>query len=172
MIQNLSLTADQIEILYFREVANSDEILDCIRQRNFPAAVLDGNTFLNIFQFLVAAQIATLNAFRGKLVTLDVFSEIVFCLSAGKNVREAFSTFGFQSSSKSAVVVLVNPDPNTKEFILKKFVCAEVLETNEDMAKYCNEQHLMQLYQIELQELNESTLLDAIITRIAARVAL
>ncbi|GJQ13938.1 hypothetical protein GpartN1_g5729.t1 [Galdieria partita] len=170
MIQKLSLTSDQVEILYLREVLNSDKVYDAIRQGDFPAAVLDGNTFLDAFQFLIAAQIATLNARRGKLVTHDVFSEIVFSLSARKNVREAFSTFGFQSSSKNAVVVLVNPDPNTKESVLKRISCAEMLETNEDMVKYCNIQDLMQLYQIEQQELLESTLLDAVITRIATKI--
>jgi tRNA threonylcarbamoyladenosine modification (KEOPS) complex Cgi121 subunit len=98
---------------------------------------------LHVFQFGVAAQIALLHgkhislqhgfadlsvslARRGKLVTHDVYSEIVFCLSARKNVREAFATFGFQSSSRNAVVVLVNPDADTKESVMKKIAAAKV----------------------------------------------
>ncbi|KAK4523698.1 hypothetical protein GAYE_PCTG75G1594 [Galdieria yellowstonensis] len=168
----MPFTNDQVEILYFQDISNAHEIADCIHQRNLPAAVMDGATFLHVFQFGVAAQIALLHARRGKLVTHDVYSEIVFCLSARKNVREAFATFGFQSSSRNAVVVLVNPDADTKESVMKKIAAAKVLETNEDMAQFSDKEYLMQLYQVEPQELDQSNLLDSIVTRISTRVAL
>lgn len=94
MKQTMPFTNDQVEILYFQgmhryssfslslsfwpfsetiqDISNAHEIADCIHQRNFPAAVMDGATVGHRFFFSPQR-----HAFSPELSSSCTFSSLV-----------------------------------------------------------------------------------------------
>lgn len=95
--------------------------------------------------------------------------EIVYNLSAMRNISKALEAFGVNGSSSNVIVIVISPTPEKLNSIRNELSGTEVCNIAEKLRSYNNEERVCNYYGISEYELVNSTLLDTIVSRIACR---
>lgn len=109
----------------------------------------------------------TVNA--GTLATRSVSSEIVYNISAARNIGKALGQFGLSDTCESILFVLLAP---TKASLaaLRDLVEGDVVEdVSAGLAAGADRAALQKIYDLTEGEVAAGTLVDSIVTRIAVR---
>jgi len=72
-------------------------------------AVFDRHLVMEVFQVMVAAQMAYQRYSTGKAACRTMHAEVLYCLSAMKSISNVFATFGLDGSQRELLIVVINP---------------------------------------------------------------
>ncbi|XP_053170011.1 EKC/KEOPS complex subunit TPRKB [Scomber japonicus] len=166
----LELYPDQsVTQMLFKEVKNAAELRQKAMDGKIYAALINPTMLVNPLQVLVAANKAVHLQKIGKMKTRSLYSEIIFNLSPTNNISEAFKRFGISDGDDSVMVVLVH---NKQESQLVSDITALVdgrQVSVEDVSSLSDPAKIKKLYKVTPQEEKSSTLLDAVVCRMATK---
>lgn len=101
----------------FINVINSESLRSSVLDRSLDIAFIDPTLVFSSFCLRAAAEKALRSHSAGKLVTNSLHSELVYCLSASRNIGAGLSNFGIKSDSSSVLVaVFIPPSGSTIQF--------------------------------------------------------
>jgi EKC/KEOPS complex subunit CGI121/TPRKB len=155
----------------FSEVTNAAELRARVKEGSLSGALLQPRLILETFQVLVAANKAVHEAAKGSTKTKTVHSEIIFNLSPSNNISESFKKFGISDDSKEVLIAVVGE----KDAYSLREACKHVkgkqvhLDSLTDLADLSQ---VKAVYKISDDELVVSSLLDAVVSRLATKDAL
>ncbi|XP_071961341.1 EKC/KEOPS complex subunit TPRKB-like [Antedon mediterranea] len=157
-----------VSLALFGNVENAEEVKKHIGSGNIDAAILSPDLVADPFQVLVATNKAIYNQKNGKLKTRSVNSEILYNISPSKNIGESFKLFSFQNDAKYLLVVLLDDKENEKLGILKTRIVGDLISL-ENLANISDTDRIKKIYKIQEEELQCSSLVDSIVSRIATK---
>lgn len=120
------------------------------------------------FQVIVAANRAIHLNRQSKMMTKNVHSEILFCLSPTKNISDSFRKFGLADNETSVLVVIADDlDGNTMSAVCN-CIKGEMINVNE-ISSLMDTRMIQKIYKITDEELAVSKLLDCVVSRISSK---
>ena len=155
----------------FTEVTNAAELRARVMEGALAGALLQPRLILETFQVLVAANKAVHGVTHGSMKTKTVHSEIIFNLSPSNNISESFKKFGISDESKEVLIAVVNgKDASSLREACKHVKGKQVhLDSLTDLADLSL---VKTVYKVSEDELRVSSLLDAVVSRMATKEAL
>ncbi|XP_071111032.1 EKC/KEOPS complex subunit TPRKB-like [Haliotis cracherodii] len=157
-----------ITMALFREVTNSAELRQHVMKGEFEASLLKPVMIVDPFQVLVAANKAEHLHRSGRMMTRNVHTEILFCLSPTKNISDSFKKFGLGDSDTSALVVIMNDKNGSTLATVTDKVQGKLVDVTE-VGELTDTDMVKKVYKLTEQELTVGSPLDSITTRIAAK---
>lgn len=118
------------------------------------------------FQVVVAANKALV---AEKLTTKTIYSEILFNLSISKNITQSLQKFGLDENENVILVAVVpKSEEISKEIEAFKAIDGEEVDISR-LKDYTNTDAIKKAYKIGKNEISEFSLLDSVVSRIAAK---
>jgi len=115
-----------VELLFFSDVTNSKEVKDLLLSGELECTVVDSRMVVDVFQVMVAVQMAHHASLTGKLSTKTVHSEVLYNLSAMRSISTAFKTFGFDENLKQMLIICLGAQRTTLDKIREHVKGSEV----------------------------------------------
>ncbi|RUS78715.1 hypothetical protein EGW08_013536 [Elysia chlorotica] len=132
------------------------------------ASLLKTSMIVDPFQVLTAANKAVHLWQTNNMITKNVHSEILYCLSPSKNISESFRSFGAADSDDSVFVAVVD---DAEDKTLNRI--SEILEQSptdiDAVASLSDTELISKAYKLTEEELSVYPILDALVSRIAAK---
>ncbi|XP_064607240.1 EKC/KEOPS complex subunit TPRKB-like [Liolophura sinensis] len=150
------------------DVHDARELRKSVMSGKFEATLLNPEMILDEFQILVAANQAINLHVLNKMVTKSLHSEILYRLSPSKNISDSFKKFGTGENDKAVCVVIVN-DKNKSTLDLILNISQGKLTDLEKLANLTDMDKVKKIYKLTDEELSQSPMLDAIVSRIASK---
>lgn len=164
-------TGMRCTLLLFADVANAREIRERVTSDGLRCCVTKATLVVDAFQAIVAANKAALNAHRDRLVTRNVYTEILYCLSMSKNISRSLSEFGIGDGDRNVLAILLHESDDEGRTML-----ADLLDVVEGervpvsrIREFADESRVKQSYKITEEELRVTSLVDAIVSRISGK---
>ena len=164
-----SLSSHTIVVFLFVDVSNSAELQQQLTEGALdPAcALFNASLVPSVFTVLQAAAKAAHSSDRQSLRTRSVHSEIVFNLAGSRHIGPSLAKFGIATGCPSVFLVLFDPGEEAirraPELVRGRSVALDELGSVSDR------EAIKVAYKISDNELRESSLEQAVATRIAAR---
>jgi EKC/KEOPS complex subunit CGI121/TPRKB len=175
----------RVRIILFGNVENADAIVDMLSTLDIgnssSGAIVDLAFVSSCTQLKLCCAKAMLNSLYGTMKTKSLFTEVIYNLSSSKNINETMRQFAISRSSSCIGVMEVVGEADPLASTLPPNPFAEVVssirgtridESAFDSPEYLTEekvQRIIQKLQLTSLELSESTIQDAIYTRIAMK---
>ncbi|CAG7724810.1 unnamed protein product [Allacma fusca] len=155
---------DNLTRALFRNVANLSDIKRFVTAASLPFCLLKPKYIVDPFQLSVAITKAIYNQKEGTMKTNNLQSEIIYCLSPSKNISYSLKTFISDDGDTEILIV-----GNEKLFhTIRTAIKGEEIPL-EQIAKFTNQEAVLEIYDIDSSELMNSTLLNAVISRISSK---
>lgn len=154
----------------FTNVTNTSEIREKLVAGKLDCCVVKPSLIIDTFQLVVAANKATLNAKRNRLITKTVYTEVLFYLSMSKNISRSLTEFGISDSDKNILVILIHKlgeEQAILEEVLRS-VKGERIPISR-LQEFTNVNLVRKTYKIDEGELQVSSLANAIVSRISCK---
>eukprot|EP01095_Lingulamoeba_sp_RSL-Kostka_P008910 TRINITY_DN303_c0_g1_i1.p1 TRINITY_DN303_c0_g1~~TRINITY_DN303_c0_g1_i1.p1 ORF type:complete len:181 (+),score=35.63 TRINITY_DN303_c0_g1_i1:102-644(+) len=154
-------------IFLYKDVKNVKDIMKKLYARELDCSLIDPLYIIDSFQLEIVALKSMTSNREDTIQTSTLHSEMVFNISGSHHISKSFSTFGIKKKSKNIIVMLF-PDlsqlsvDDIINLVDGTLVDFSELNTVNDIEK------TKQIYKITDLELEHSTLIDSIVTRIAA----
>ncbi|XP_077987530.1 EKC/KEOPS complex subunit Tprkb-like [Glandiceps talaboti] len=161
---------DKVTLALFTEVENCRDLKRSIVEGDVDAALLNTSMILDPFQILVAANKAIHVNQHGKMKTRNINSEILFNLSPTNSISDAFKKFGVTDSDTSMLAAILNDNNGEKLNNLIEQVDGVITDLDQ-LKNFTDEAKIKKVYKIQDMELTNSTLLDAVVCRMATKDA-
>uniref|UniRef100_A0A7S2ZM85 EKC/KEOPS complex subunit cgi121 n=1 Tax=Rhodosorus marinus TaxID=101924 RepID=A0A7S2ZM85_9RHOD len=100
-----------------KDVKNSLSIKSKLMSGELECAVLDKHLVVDVFQVMVAAQMAYQRYTTGKAACRTMHAEVLYSLSAMKSISNVFATFGLDGNQRELLIVVINPQKTNIEKI-------------------------------------------------------
>nr|XP_053656560.1 EKC/KEOPS complex subunit TPRKB-like [Cherax quadricarinatus] len=155
-------------ILLYTDMENAAEVRQLIMQGKVEASLIKPEIVVDSFQVLVAANKAVRSLTAKKMVTRSVFTEIIFNLSPSKNITLSLKNFGLSDSDTEILAVVLDQESGEKVKTLNRQIKGKQA-TLAEMKKLTNEVKVKELYKVTDIELEVSSLLDAVVSRMACK---
>ena len=120
------------------------------------------------FQITVAANRAIHLNRQNKMMTKNVHSEILFCLSPTKNISDSFRKFGLADNERSVLVVVADDIDGSTMSAVCDCVKGEIISV-EEIRNLTDTKLIQKIYKISDEELEISKLLDGAVSRISSK---
>ncbi|KAL8560031.1 hypothetical protein ACOMHN_041501 [Nucella lapillus] len=159
-----------ITLALFRDVENAKDVRQAVMSGKFDASLLKASLVVDEFLVTVAANKAVHAQRCGKMTTKTVHSEILFNLSPGRKITEAFKKFGIGDTDTSLLVAIVGKEEETQQSLgkLKGLVAGRQVSL-EELPSLADVLTIRKEYKVSDVELSASSLVDAVTTRIAVK---
>ncbi|XP_051176757.1 EKC/KEOPS complex subunit TPRKB-like [Leptopilina boulardi] len=162
-----------ITLALFNNVKNTEQVRQCLISGKIQCCLLKPSLIIDPFQIVVAANKAVCSEIFGELVTKTVFMEILYNLSMTKSISKALKLFGSENNDTSILAVFIHENKeNEKETIMKNFtniIQGEEISINKIGIEFSNVEEIKKIYKITETELQVSSMVDLIATRISVR---
>ncbi|VDH94337.1 EKC/KEOPS complex subunit TPRKB-like [Mytilus galloprovincialis] len=168
VIKNEFYMDSTISLALFRNVENAKEVRQNVMNGTFEAALLKPSMICDPFQVIVAANRAIHLNRQNKMITKNVHSEILFCLSPTKNISDSFRKFGLADNETSVMVVVADDIDGSTMSAICKCVKGELSDA-QDVIHLTETKLIQKIYKIPDEELVVSKLLDSIVSRISSK---
>lgn len=161
-------TGTRISLFLVKNLENLEQLREKILAGSLDCCVIKPCLIVDPLQIAVAANKAAIDKREGKLTTKSLNSELLFNLSISKNITQSLNSFGIDDKSKEVLLVVFEENGESR---------AEGMKT-EIKGEFCNLKHIQDLsdfnlikktYKIKDQELQVSSLIDSVISRIAVK---
>lgn len=159
-------------ISYFTEVKN----VQWLKNNIFPIfkdkspVLICRKLIVDPFQIVVAVNNAYLSSENSSMITKSLATEILFNLSATKNISQSLSQTSVNDQDNELIVAIVSKFPNVPEMNIFQEKCIEGNEADvSKVAENIDENFIKSYYGISKVESENSSLLDSIVTRIACK---
>ncbi|CAE1238931.1 CGI121 [Acanthosepion pharaonis] len=145
-----------------------NELRKCVMGGEFEAALLKTSMIQNPFQAITAANKALHQRQNNRMITKNIHSEILFCLSPLKGISDSFRKFGVSDDDKSVFVAVVD---DRQHKVLKQIVekVQGKLHDMTDLESLCDVANIKKIYKVTAEEMQVGPLVDALVTRIAMK---
>jgi len=153
-----------ISLNIYKNVKNASKIKKLVEDGTIHAAILKSDLVLDEFELLVATNKAFFQKSKNKLKTKNVFSEILFNLSPSNKISECFKLFGIDEATTNLAVICL--EENYED--IHNLVDGDSTVVS-NLAESCNKEAILKLYKINESELKTSTLLDCVVSQLAAK---
>ncbi|XP_042226026.1 EKC/KEOPS complex subunit TPRKB-like isoform X4 [Homarus americanus] len=155
-------------ILLYSKVENAAEVRQLIMKGQVEASLIKPAMVVDTFQVIVAANKAVRSLAAKKMVTRSVFAEIIFNLSPTKNITDSLKNFGLGDGDTEILAVVLDEESGEKVKKLKSQIRGELTAVTE-VLNLTNQARVKQLYKVTDSELRVTSLLDAVVSRMACK---
>ncbi len=153
---------------YFREVSNAGEVHARAMEQSADFVAVNPAFILDVAQVAVAATRALRASRAGTLDTKSVWTDILFKLSPSSNILGSLQRFGTSGQLTRLFVATFDRASSAR---LRGLIKGQLADATQ-LAQDCDRDKLLAAYKVQPAELKlpgKSPLLDAVITRIAAK---
>ncbi|XP_039132406.1 EKC/KEOPS complex subunit TPRKB [Dioscorea cayenensis subsp. rotundata] len=171
-MKEFNVNGSTLSLALFTDVSNSKELLNLIQEGKLEpeVALLNASLIPDVFPILAAAHKAVLDKSRESLKTRSLHSELVYNYSGSKHITESLKRCGISDNTTYILAARFSAAhgemKNVEKLIKGTEIDLEELEARADHSQ------IKKHYKISIQELEISSVPDAITCRIAARDAL
>jgi tRNA threonylcarbamoyladenosine modification (KEOPS) complex Cgi121 subunit len=141
-------------------------LLNLLRTNQLQAAFLSPTLIMDELQLLVGATRALDAYHKGRMVTHNVHSELVYCVAAVQNITESLKKCGINLKEDHFIVALFNANDAKIAYVRELVQGAEELSITE-LPKISDKEKIIKHYKISADELQANSLLSAVITKVA-----
>ena len=113
---------------------------------------------------------------RKKLVTKNIHSEIIYNVSASRNISKALKTFGLNSTTRNILIVALNPTQSVLKTVQQIVDGVETTDIDEQLKQNLDVARFSKAYDVSKEERkwiedtrNWSLLVNAVVSRISVR---
>uniref|UniRef100_A0A7S0BN12 EKC/KEOPS complex subunit CGI121 n=1 Tax=Rhodosorus marinus TaxID=101924 RepID=A0A7S0BN12_9RHOD len=163
------LDGTSVELMMYSDVKNSSSIKSKLMSGKLDCAVFDRHLVMEVFQVMVAAQMAYQRYSTGKAACRTMHAEVLYCLSAMKSISNVFATFGLDGSQRELLIVVINPHKTIVDEIQRSIDGKEVSDIERSLSTGYDEARIKEVYKISDTELHAGPLLDAVLSRMASK---
>ncbi|XP_034939369.1 EKC/KEOPS complex subunit TPRKB-like [Chelonus insularis] len=159
-------TGKSLSLYFYTNVSNMPEFRKKVLSGELKCCILKVSLIIDVFQVVVAANKAVKREKLGILVTKSVFTEMIYLMSLSDSISASLNRFGAQDDDENVVIVVIHEKEN-KEY--PEEIVSHIngqLTSFLDIRKCCNEKLIKEIYKIGRNELETSSLVDAVISRI------
>lgn len=103
-------TGETLFITLMRDVKNSADLKRQVISQELQCGFVSPSFILDPFQIAVASDKAALARSRNKLITKNIYSEILFNLSPSKHISKSLNKFGSQEKDKNIIVIVIGTE--------------------------------------------------------------
>uniref|UniRef100_A0A7S2ZP78 EKC/KEOPS complex subunit CGI121 n=2 Tax=Rhodosorus marinus TaxID=101924 RepID=A0A7S2ZP78_9RHOD len=158
-----------VELMMYNDVKNSLSIKSKLMSGELECAVLDKHLVVDVFQVMVAAQMAYQRYTTGKAACRTMHAEVLYSLSAMKSISNVFATFGLDGNQRELLIVVINPQKTNIEKIQSSIDGKEVSDIERSLRTGYDEARIKEIYKISDTELQVGSILDAALSRMASK---
>lgn len=159
-------TDTKLKLYLFKNVQNVEMIRHNIIHGVWKCAAIKPHLIVDPFQVAVAANKAILDEKRDAMVTRSVYSEILYNLSATKNISQSLLKFGILKDIHILFCFIVTEDQDTSTEIVPMIEGEMCLM--KDLYQFTNIEETKQVYKLSHLKGNER-LLDLIVSKMATK---
>ncbi|KAH9515193.1 hypothetical protein Btru_019474 [Bulinus truncatus] len=157
-----------VTLALFTNLESCKNLRKCVMEGTVEAALLKTSMIVDSFQVLAAANKA-IHLYQTKsMMTKNVHSEILFCLSPSKNISESFRLFGAADGDTSVFVAVVN-DVDDKALHKVSNILEQQPKSLDRISSLADTKLIIKTYRLTSDEMSKFSLLDSLISRIAAK---
>ncbi|XP_041349721.1 EKC/KEOPS complex subunit TPRKB-like [Gigantopelta aegis] len=167
-VNNVVYPDSLITLALFRDVANVKELRRRVMAGEIEVALIKTSMIVDPFQVIAATNKAVHFQKCGKMITKNVHSEILFCLSPSKSITESFRMFGAGDKDTSVLIIIVDDHDSKVVNKILDVVQGELINVNQ-VAETTDMKAVKKIYKLSDEELSVCSPLDAIVSRIAAK---
>jgi len=160
-----------LKVALFENVANCAEL----KQRflgptaEVEMAAMDAENILSLYHLLISANLALHRSSVDKMITRNIYTEIIYNLSPSTNVSDSLKKIGAQDCTTKLLCAAFNPDDEKFQALLEQVQgslrpAADLITINDVKAE-----KFKKIYKISPQELELSSLEDAVIQKIVTK---
>ncbi|XP_072749139.1 EKC/KEOPS complex subunit TPRKB [Anoplolepis gracilipes] len=174
-MDNYRVELDQETGLYctlhlFTNVTNISEIREKVIGGELRCCVVKASLIIDAFQAIVAANKVALNAKQNRLITKNIYTEVLFYLSTTKKISRALTEFGINDNDKNILIILIHElgeEQSLLEEVLGSIKGERVPISR--IQEYTDMNLIKKIYKIDEDELRVSSLVNAIVSRISCK---
>ncbi|GAB1604822.1 EKC/KEOPS complex subunit TPRKB-like [Argonauta hians] len=157
-----------VSFALFNNVVNMNQVRQLVMKGEIEAALLKPSLINDVFQVIAAAHKALHHRRSDKMVTKNIHSEILYCLSPLKGISESFRKFGVGDNDRALFAATVDDTfyNNLKQLESKITGCIVPLSLLQQLS---NETEIKKIYKVTSDELHIGNLVDAVVSRIAIK---
>lgn len=153
-VKNIKLLKENMNLIY----KDKSPVLIC------RALIVDS------FQILVAVNNALLSSEHSTMVTKSLATEILFNLSSTKNITQSLKDVGPNDKDEDVIVAIISKFSNIPEMQIFHEKCITGHKANiSELTENIDENYIMSYYKIKQIEIDNSSLIDSVVTRIACK---
>ncbi|XP_012940519.1 EKC/KEOPS complex subunit TPRKB [Aplysia californica] len=156
-----------ITVALYRNVS-CKELRKSVMSGAIEVSLLKTSMVIDEFQVLVAANKALHLQHAGTMMTKNVHSEILFCLSPSKNISESFQSFGAADSDTNVVVAIADDQDDERLDKVSEILGKSPVALTE-LSELADTKLITKAYKVSADELNSYDLRDAVVSRISAK---
>ncbi|XP_073976537.1 EKC/KEOPS complex subunit TPRKB-like [Rhodnius prolixus] len=155
-------------LILFRNVKNTKSLLDIILSSKSESeyALIRVKYICDPFQIAIAGGKSLLAKQNSRMVTKNVYTELLFNLSTTKNITKSLKTFGVEKDDTDLILAHFGNEISLKKVVA--LIDGEQVEWTE-LSQINNLDEINRCYNINKQEMSVTNLLDSVVTRIAIK---
>ena len=152
----------------YEKVTNIAELKAKAREGEIRAALINPRMIVSQFQAMLAVNKAIQMKSFGKMITKNVHSEVIYCLSGSKNISDAFRKFGLSDNMTAVLVIEIHEAEKSAMSDITAMVNGECI-TLDKLPDFTNEADVIKAYKVKEPELKIGTLEEAVAARMASK---
>jgi len=161
---NFSEHQDNLVRKLYKNVLNTSEIRKVILAAKLPFTLINPQLVLDPFHLSVAVTKALYNMKEGTMMTRSFQTEVLYCLSPSKNIKDALTTFGSKETDSEFIIL-----GEKQAFVQLEYQIQGEEVPLSQLTNFSQPDSIQQLYQIPSEELSNSTLLKSVVSRISSK---
>lgn len=173
-MENYTVPLDPETELYctlhlFTNVLNTSEMRVKILNKELECCAVKAGLIVDPFQLIVAANKAAVNFKLGQLITKTLYTELLFSLSTSKSIGHSLAEFGIGDNDNNIVIAIIHKvNENSVSTNLSNVIKGELIPIKR-LSEFTDGELVRKLYKIEKEELNVSSLLNVIISKMCCK---
>nr|BAN21284.1 unkown protein [Riptortus pedestris] len=162
-------TGETLYISFMREIKNVRHLKKKIIKGEIQCCCITPTMILDALLIAVAADKAAIAHSRNKMITKNVYTEILYNLSPSKHITKSLKMFGGQDDDSDLIIAVIGDEERFRS------VLAQVDGTEESLKELKNladSKTIVKEYLVTSPEVDNTDLIKSLITRIAAKSVL
>ncbi|XP_014781144.1 EKC/KEOPS complex subunit TPRKB [Octopus bimaculoides] len=152
----------------YNNVGNMKEVRQSVMNGEIEAALLKTSMIHDPFQVLTAAHKALHHRRTKKMITKNIHSEILYCLSPLKGISDSFRKFGVGDKDNTLFTAIVDDVNHTVLTQMNTKIKGDLVSVSL-LPQFSDETEIKKMYKVTADELNIGNLVDAVVSRIAVK---
>ncbi|XP_012169466.1 EKC/KEOPS complex subunit TPRKB-like [Bombus affinis] len=154
----------------FKDVQNSNELYKKVIDNKLSCCIIKAALIVDPLQVIVAANKAAISAKMAQLTTKTLYTEVLFNLSISKNISRSLAKFGVSDNDKNILIAIIHKERDgysMSEILMNSIKGERVLISS--LPQFTDFDLVKKTYRIDENELNISTFIDSVISRISCK---
>lgn len=152
----------------YEDISNMKEIKDQVMKGSLKAAVVNPVLIYHIDQLIFAAHKCIYSHNNVQLKTKSIYTELLYDLFPTRSIRDALKNFGTQDDATAAIFVVFRSENQKLKNGLESQVVGNLVSLDR-IAELRDVAAIRKLYKIPSEVAGEETVLNSILTKMAAK---